>query len=199
MTRRGLWLGLLPALVFGCNLFGEPTPLPSEDKKPKIDACSLATREEVAAIQGTKMLEPTSNEGPEIDFLLSQCYYGSAEPDKSVSLGLMQRNPTDPGTRTITQFGHETFDHFARVENGEDNEKNRQGSRADEIKEHEGVRPQKIEGIGQESYWLGNPMGGILYVLKNDRMLRISFGGPGSANDKLAKSKALAQKAMSRL
>jgi len=30
-------------------------------------------------------------------------------------------------------------------------------------------------------------------------MLRISFGGPGSADDKLAKSKALAQKAMSRL
>jgi hypothetical protein len=42
-------------------------------------------------------------------------------------------------------------------------------------------------------------MGGILYVLKNDRMLRISFGGSGNADDKLAKSKALAQKAMSRL
>ena len=61
------------------------------------------------------------------------------------------------------------------------------------------MRPQKIEGLGDASYWLGNPMGGILYVLKNDRMLRISFGGPGSANDKLAKSKALAQKAMRRL
>jgi hypothetical protein len=199
MTRIGFWLALLPALVFGCNLSGESTPPPSEDKSPKIDACSLATREEVGAIQGAKMLDPKSNEGPEIDFLLSQCYYGSAEPDKSVSLGLMQRNPKDPGTRTITQFWHETFDHFASAENGEGNEKNRQESKGDENKEREGVRPQKIEGIGQESYWLGNPMGGILYVLKNDRMLRISFGGPGSATDKLAKSKALAQKAMSRL
>lgn len=199
MTRIGLWLALLPVLVFGCNLSGESTPPPSEGKNPKIDACSLATREEVAAIQGAKMLDPKSSEGPEIDFLLSQCYYGSAEPDKSVSLGLMQRNPKDPGTRTITQFWHETFDHFASAENGEGNEKNREESKGDENKEHEGVRPQKIEGIGQESYWLGNPMGGILYVLKNDRMLRISFGGPGSADDKLAKSKALAQKAMSRL
>jgi len=200
MTRLGLWLGLISVLLFGCNVSGESaSPQPSEGKSPEIDACSLATREEVAAIQGAKMLDPKSSEGPAIDFLLSQCYYGSAEPDKSVSVGLMQRNPTDPGTRTITRFWHETFDHFASAENGEGNEKNREERKGDENKEHEGVRPQKIEGIGQESYWLGNPMGGILYVLKNDRMLRISFGGPGSANDKLAKSKALAQKAMSRL
>ena len=132
MTRIGLWLALLPVLVFGCNLSGESTPPPSEDKNPKIDACSLATREEVAAIQGAKMLDPKSSEGPEIDFLLSQCYYGSAEPDKSVSLGLMQRNPKDPGTRTIAQFWHETFDHFASAETGEGNEKNREESKGDE-------------------------------------------------------------------
>ena len=200
MTRIGLWLGLLSVLLFGCNVSGESTsPQLSEGESPKIEACSLATRDEVGVIQGAKMLDPKSSEEPAIDFLLSQCYYGSAEADKSVSLGLMQRNPKDPGTRTITQFWHETFDHFASAENGEGNEKDREESKGDENKEHEGVRPQKIEGIGQESYWLGNPMGGILYVLKNDRMLRISFGGPGSANDKLAKSKALAQKAMSRL
>jgi hypothetical protein len=200
MTRIGLWLGLLSILVFGCNVFGEPTPRqPSEDTPPKIDACSLATREEVGAIQGAKMLDPKSSEGPATDFLLSQCYYGSAEPDKSVSLGLMQRNPKDPGRRTITQFWHETFDHFASAENGEGAEKKRLEGEGKDNKEHEGVRPQKIEGLGEVSYWLGNPMGGILYVLKNNRMLRISFGGPGSADDKLTKSKALAQKALSRL
>ena len=69
--------------------------------------------------------------------------------------------------------------------------------KGEENKEHEGVRPQKIEGIGQESYWLGNPMGGILYVLKNDRMLRISFGGPGSADDKLGSRRRLPKKQLS--
>jgi hypothetical protein len=200
MNRSGTRLGLLSLLLFIYRVSGEPTsPQPTEDKNSKIEACSLATSEEVGIIQGAKMLKPNSSEGPAIDFLLSQCYYGSAEPDKSVSLGLMQNNPKDPRTRTITQFWHETFDHFAKAENGEGSEKNRGERKGDENKEHEGVPPQKIEGIGQESYWLGNPMGGILYVLKNDRMLRISFGGPGSADDKLAKSKALAQKAMSRL
>jgi len=83
--------------------------------------------------------------------------------------------------------------------NGKEADEKRAENNREEEKEHEGVRPQKTEGLGEASYWLGNPMGGILYVLKNDRMLRISFGGPGSADDKLTKSKALAQKALSRL
>src|SRR6478736_5243459 len=116
MTRLGLWLGLLSVLLFGCNVSGQSaSPQPSEGKSPEIDACSLATREEVAAIQVAKMLDPKSSEGPEIDFLFSQCYYSSAEPDKSVSLGLMQRNPKEPGKRTIAQFWHEMFDHFANA------------------------------------------------------------------------------------
>src|SRR6476619_7034212 len=131
MTRIGLGLALLPVLVFGRNLSGESTPPPSDDKRRKVDACNLATREEVAAIQGAKMLDPKSSEGPAIDFLLSQCYYGSAEPDKSVSGGLMQRNPTDPGTRTIKRFWHATFDHCASAENGEGNEKNREERKGD--------------------------------------------------------------------
>ena len=145
------------------------------------------------------MLDPKSSEGPAVDFQLSQCYYGSAEPDRSVSVGLMQRDPKDSGTRTITQFWHETFDRFASAENGKKAEEKRSEENGEDGKEHEGVRPQKIEALGEASYWLGNPMGGILYVLKNDRMLRISFGGPGSADDKLTKSKALAQKALGHL
>jgi len=200
MTRLRFWLGLLSALLFGYSAPGEPTPPQhSEDKNQKIDACSLATGEEVGAIQGAKMLDPKNSEGPEMDFVLSQCYYSSAEPDKSVSLGLTQRNPADPGKRTITEFWHETFDHLASAENGEGAEKKRQEDKGEDNEKHEGVRPQKIEGIGEESYWLGNPMGGILYVLKNDRMLRISFGGPGNADEKLGKSKALALKAIGRL
>jgi hypothetical protein len=199
MTQLGFWLGLLSVVVFSCNLSGEPTSPPSASKSPTIDACSLATREEVGAIQGAKMLDPQSSEGPAVDFQLSQCYYGSAEPDRSVSVGLMQRDPKNSGTRTITQFWHETFDRFATAEIGKEAEQKRPENNDEDGKEHESIRPQKIEALGEASYWLGNPMGGILYVLKNDRMLRISFGGPGNADDKLTKSKALAQKALSRL
>ena len=150
-------------------------------------------------MQNTTITDTNSSETSDGAHLISQCYYGSAEPDKSGSLGLMQRNPKDPGTRTIRQFGHQTFDHVASAEKGEVPAQKREEDKGEDTKEHEGVRPQKIEGIGEESYWLGNPMGGILYVLRKDQMLRISFGGPGHADDKLAKSKALAQKALNRM
>jgi hypothetical protein len=198
MTQLRFWLGLLSVVVFSCNLSGEPTSPPPGSKSPTIDACSLATREEVGAIQGAKMLDPQSSEGPAGDFQLSQCYYGSAEPDRSVSIGLMQRDPKDSGTRTITQFWHETFDRFASAENEKEAEQKRPENNGEDGEQHEGMHPQKIEALGEASYWLGNPMGGILYVLKTDRMLRISFGGPGNTDDKLVKSKALAQKALSR-
>src|SRR5438045_314341 len=139
MTRIGLRLGLLPVLVLGCNLLGESTPAPSKNKGLKIDACSLATREEVGLIQGAKMLQPNSSEGPEGDFLLSQCYYGSAEPDKSVSLGLMQRNPNEPTGRTIAQFWRETFDRVAGAESEKDVESERPQGRSKDDKEHEGI------------------------------------------------------------
>src|SRR2546430_16867281 len=115
MTRIGLWLALLPVLVFGCNLSGESTPPPSEDKNPKIDACSLATREEVATIQGAKMLDPKSSEGPEIDFLLSQCYYGSGAPGKSSCPGMLQRHAKEPGTPAVTRVWSATFCHFSNA------------------------------------------------------------------------------------
>jgi len=45
----------------------------------------------------------------------------------------------------------------------------------------------------------GSPAGGLPYVLQNDYLLRISIGGPGDAQSKVEKSKALTQKALSRL
>src|SRR5689334_11565709 len=158
MTQLGFWLGLLSVLVFSCNLSGEPTSPPAGSKSPTIDACSLATREEVGAIQGAKMLDPQSSEGPASDFQLSQCYYASAEPDRSVSVGLMQRDPKDSGTRTITQFWHETFDRFASGETGKEAEQKRPENNDEDGEEHEGMHPQKIEALGEASYWLGNPM-----------------------------------------
>jgi len=66
-----------------------------------IEACSLITKEEVGAVQNTTITDTNRSETSDGAHLISQCYYGSAEPDKSGSLGLMQRNPKDPGTRTI--------------------------------------------------------------------------------------------------
>jgi len=65
--------------------------------------------------------------------------------------------------------------------------------------EEEGAPPQKISGVGEEAYWVGNRIGGALYVLKGDAYLRISIGGPLDQTGKIRKSRILARKALARL
>ena len=61
------------------------------------------------------------------------------------------------------------------------------------------MHPEKVDGLGEQAYWVPGPMGGLLYILRNDRLLRISVGGLGTSSDKRKKSEALARKALTRL
>ena len=65
--------------------------------------------------------------------------------------------------------------------------------------EEESAPPQKVVGIGDEAYWIGNRVGGAFYVLKGNAYVRISVGGPADQANKIKKSKVLAQKALARL
>jgi len=58
---------------------------------------------------------------------------------------------------------------------------------------------KRIDGLGDDARWSGNGVGGALYVLKNDAILRISLGGKDNEQTRIEKSKALAQKALGRL
>jgi hypothetical protein len=200
---------LLVVPLAGCRKTGPPrggiaeTPL-LPPAGPKVEACSLLTKEEVGAIQGGAMTEPQGSEGGQGEFWMTQCYYGSTAPDIAVSLAVIQRLPNNPAKRSVADYWHEIFADATKRENQETPEKEERQEKAarrgeGEKEEHEGVQPQKIDGLGEDAYWMGNPIGGILYVLKNDRMLRISVGGPDSAGKKLEKSKRLARKAIGRL
>ena len=63
----------------------------------------------------------------------------------------------------------------------------------------QGSAPKKIEGLGDDAYWVGNRFWGILYVLKGDAFISIGLGGTDDEETKLKKSKTLAQKALQRL
>ena len=73
------------------------------------------------------------------------------------------------------------------------------GQKREREEEGEGVPPKKVTGVGDEAYWLGNRVGGALYVLKKDGFIRVSVGGPDPEEGKIEKCKALAEKALSRL
>jgi hypothetical protein len=69
--------------------------------------------------------------------------------------------------------------------------------REDEDKEK--PPPQRVRGLGEEAFWVGDPRLGGLYVLRENAMLRLAVGGPEDVAGKLRKLKPLARKALSRL
>jgi hypothetical protein len=182
-------LGLLALTVTACRKNAE-----QKIGAIKIVACDLVTKEEVAAIQGTTISGANESEGAVGALLATQCYYSSTEPNKSVTVGVIQARSGQTGNPI--EFWRDTFD-----ESGE--EKDRPKSKNGDRNEGEEKRtpPTKITGIGDEACWVANAIGGTFYVLKKDKhvFLRISVGGPDTTETKLEKSKKIAEDALQRL
>jgi hypothetical protein len=107
-----------------------------------------------------------------------------------VSLVVTQSDPDHPGKRTPKDYWRETFAQHAV---------GRERERESEERERESAAPEKIEGLGDDAYWLGNRVGGALYVIKNKTFIRLSLGGPDDQKTKIDKAKTLARKALDRL
>jgi len=164
----------------------------------KIDACTLITNEEVKTIQGSPIKDVKSSEQADGSFRIAQCFYTAETFHNSVSLALTQGDPASAKPRNPKDFWKETFGRFdggAKKEEGDEKKK----ESLSEQEEEKGTPPKKIDGIGDSAYWTANRMGGALYVLKNDVFIRVSVGGPDSEEAKIKRSKALAEKALSRL
>jgi hypothetical protein len=172
------------------------SPVPTQTA-PKFDACVLITKEEIEAVQGSPITEVKSNESSDGEFRVSHCFYNAKEYSRSVSLAVTQSNPDRPGKRTPKDFWKETFGRFSGDEAERD--KKESGEKREKESEERSAPPKKIDGIGDEAFWTGNRVGGVLYVLKKDVYLRISLGGADTPETRINKSKALAEKALGRL
>jgi len=178
-----------------------PTPSASPAQAaPKFDACGLITKEEIEAIEGSPITDVKSSENSEGEFRVSQCFYTAKEYARSVSLAVTQSNPNKPGNRTPKDFWKETFGRFSGGEAESEKEKKASPEPEREKGEKEkSAPPKKIAGLGDEAYWIGNRMGGTLYVLKKDAFIRVAVGNADSPEIMLNKAKALAEKAIPRL
>jgi hypothetical protein len=59
--------------------------------------------------------------------------------------------------------------------------------------------PLPLEGLGEEAFWVGDPVAGSIYVLTGDGFLRISVGGAPDEATRRARSVALARDAVARM
>ena len=153
------------------------------------DACNLLSKEEVESVQGAPINDTKSGESSDGVFVVSKCFYTAAEFSKSVTLALVRSDPKQGSGRSPKDFWKEKFDPYQDEE-----PKTNSGD-----EKEQGSAPKKIEGLGDNAYWVGNRFGGMLYVLKGDAFISIGVGGSDDLETKLKKSKALAEKALQRL
>lgn len=194
-----LGMALLGFLLFqsdGCNSKGgagqnskpaeaqvasAPSPAPASESGS--NACALIDNSEVEALQGAKVQGTVPGSQKDGDFAVSQCYYTviSADGSKNLSVHVEVRG-NDPNSANKNALGDLWKEKFQGA---------KEKKKAD--------KPRPVPGVGDGAYWVGNNKMGALYVLKKDRLVRISVGGPDDEDAKIEKSKTLAEKALKRL
>ena len=214
LFRQMLCLAL-PLLLFACGKPKKTTSAPIqtegtvENKGANFDVCALLKSEEIQAVQGSAVKETKSGGQSSAGLHTAQCFY-SAEPfNKSISLAVTTAAPGSPNKENVTAFWKKIFgqaEHQDKEVEGEGDREKRESLRGQKTEkeregEEEGIRPVKVDGVGDEGFWMGSPVGGALYVLSKQKnaFVRISLGGPDSNEAKIAKSKDLASKILDRL
>jgi hypothetical protein len=174
------------------------TATTKQQPQDEFDACTLITKEEIAAIQGSPVKETKSSGTSSEGLRTSQCFYNAEEFSKSVSLTVTKSDSSAPAKSSPRDFWGRTFGQLSDGPHAthDDKDKNAAGGKEEE---KESARAKKVEGVGEDAYWTGNRVGGTLYVLKDDTFLRISLGGKDDEETRINKSKALVEKALPRL
>lgn len=160
-----------------------------------LDVCTLIEKSEIASVQGAQVqqTQPTSQVAGELN--ISQCYYTAIDGSKNLSVfvQVLQRDPTSASANALKEFWEKKV-----ARESEENESKEK--RAAKHEEEEEIGPSlRVPGVGDEAYWLGTSRGGALYVLKKDKVLRVSVGGTDDLKANIQKSKTLAKKALARL
>ncbi len=163
----------------------------------KIDVCALLTSSEMEAVQGEPVKETKPSVQQSGSFLMSQCFFRTATFTKSVSLALATPDSAKPSALTPREFWRKQFHPPEPVEE-EKPVAGKAPKKAEVDREEELRKPRPIDGLGEEAYWVGNPISGALYVLKGNSFLRISVGGVREESARIEKSKALARAVVKR-
>jgi len=154
--------------------------------KGRIDACALLNSKEIESVQGEPLQETKPSGSTAGVFAVSQCYFAMPTASNSISLTVVQRGD-GPAARDPKQFWNEAFH--------SDKDKEKGGPET----EGKTAAPEKIAGLGDEAFWVGNRVGGQLYALKGNSYISVSVGGAGDQASKIKKSKDLAQVVLKRL
>ena len=158
----------------------------------KTDACSLLTSAEIEAVQQEPVKQTKLSGTTEGGFTVSQCFFTLTTFTNSISLQITQRGE-GAHAREPREFWSATFHREEKSET--EHEREKEGREEEE----ESAPALKIQGVGDEAFWMGSRVGGALYVLRGNNYVRLSVGGAGDQEDKIKKSRILAERVIARL
>jgi hypothetical protein len=164
--------------------------------KSTMDACKLLTGEEIKTIQGDSLKNVKLTTPSGSTFIVSQCFYATNNFVNSVSLTVTQQR-SNTGAENIREFWKQGFRKADSHESERERERDNKAKAPEE--EEEGAPAERVQGVGEEAYAVGNAKSGALYVLKGNKILRLSVGGAHSQPERIQKMKSLAQYAINRL
>ena len=202
LSRRNVKSLGLSLLVLGC------AAACAAAATAKFDPCSLLTRREIEEVQGDRVVSTKASEPERDRFAVSQCFYSLATFSKSVSLEVTRRAPgqggNDPAERWERMFRAEAGEGDRDAEEGKEHEREFEKAERTEGREIRGIEkekspPVRVDGVGDEAFWIGNRASGVLYALRGHAYVRVSVGGAGTEHEKRAKAVELARKVMRRL
>ena len=157
---------------------------------PLPDACTLLTASEIRAVQKVAVKETKGSASTLKAEQYAQCVYATSDFAHSVSLTIIRGNTGDPGTRA---YWKRTFEQ-------------RDAREADKVKRAEAsgrtrsyAPTRRVDDIGEDAYWSGDGKAGSLYVLAGDKILRVSVGGVADPDERLRRTRTLAEHALRRL
>lgn len=177
-------LAILALLLAGFS------PPGGRSEKSAVDPCGLLTRAEVARVAGAPVVETKTTRRAAGEIEVSDCFYRTERFDRSVSVEIARS--AKAAKQSIRERWTASFE--AEKEREED------GGHAEEANGKEKAPPpRRVEGVGDEAFWLGNPASGVLYVLKGDAYLRVSVGGAGDDAVKQRQATELARRALARM
>ncbi len=179
------------------------SPAKPQSGEAYFDVCGLIKKEEIEAVQGSPITNTKSSGRSDGTFRVSQCFYSAREFSKSVNLTVTQSDLNAAAKRSPRDFWKGIFGRYkAEAKESEADKEKRESLRGQARtngEEKESTPPRKVNGVGDDAYWAGNPVTGGLYVLKRDTFIRISVGGADNQQTKIDKAKKLAEKALQRL
>jgi hypothetical protein len=169
----GVLLGILSSAAFAG---------PADAQRHR-DPCRLLSDAEVRAVQGHAPEQKIPSEQPAGSFRFTQCYYRTPDLTSSVSVALGVPLATDSRRSGPREYWKQRFHSQAQASPGRKKKE----------------PPKPMQGVGEEAFWVGDPVTGALYVLKGEVFLRLSVGGPPDEIQKIKRARALASHALKRL